>query len=329
MDRNSPASYCEATQEGVESCESFVRYVLAKQLSRLAPVVTPRFVPTCTPALLAGCGAVAARHGVHIQTHVSESYDAGALVAVTCLHVMCCSCLPCCNGSLVLPYREMPCMGPSTRHSRDTGSCGAVACRAPHIRTDTAAQPEHRTSAVCVICSCLCGGPAPGGRRARLGLTRHCRAPRLQGKPAARCTVCLPVQLLACLLPASARTCSLVSTFLGHHKAQDLQPACTRAACWPLADAAGALHAAERRGAAAYGQNRGCHRDLPPEQLLFCRLAAAVSMGLGAGEGPAKQTAVRMGSGACAQAVSDSAASHLPPPLLSLRAEQHKLVGRV
>lgn len=45
------------------------------------PVVTPRFVPTCTPELLSGLGALAAQHGCHVQSHISESLDNDAFVA--------------------------------------------------------------------------------------------------------------------------------------------------------------------------------------------------------------------------------------------------------
>lgn len=37
------------------------------------PAITPRFLPSCTDALLAGLGALARETGCHIQTHVSES----------------------------------------------------------------------------------------------------------------------------------------------------------------------------------------------------------------------------------------------------------------
>lgn len=39
----------------------------------VAPIVTPRFVPACTDALLAGLGELAAAEGVRTQTHCSES----------------------------------------------------------------------------------------------------------------------------------------------------------------------------------------------------------------------------------------------------------------
>ncbi len=41
----------------------------------LLPVLTPRFIPSCSPELLAGLGALARRHGCHVQSHLSESLD--------------------------------------------------------------------------------------------------------------------------------------------------------------------------------------------------------------------------------------------------------------
>lgn len=41
--------------------------------TRVLPVVTPRFTPSCTPEALSGLGALAAEHDCHIQTHCAES----------------------------------------------------------------------------------------------------------------------------------------------------------------------------------------------------------------------------------------------------------------
>lgn len=46
-------------------------------------VVTPRFIPTCTPALLKGLGQLAAQHDLAVQSHISESLDEVA----TCLQL--------------------------------------------------------------------------------------------------------------------------------------------------------------------------------------------------------------------------------------------------
>ncbi len=41
--------------------------------NRVLPVVTPRFIPSCTDDLLTELGALAAAHDCHVQTHCSES----------------------------------------------------------------------------------------------------------------------------------------------------------------------------------------------------------------------------------------------------------------
>lgn len=40
---------------------------------RVLPVITPRFIPSCSDETLAGLGALAAECGCHVQTHCSES----------------------------------------------------------------------------------------------------------------------------------------------------------------------------------------------------------------------------------------------------------------
>lgn len=39
------------------------------------PVITPRFVPTCSDGLLQGLGSLAKEESVRIQSHLAESYD--------------------------------------------------------------------------------------------------------------------------------------------------------------------------------------------------------------------------------------------------------------
>jgi len=46
-------------------------------------VVTPRFIPTCSDALLEGLGRIAAKHrarGCWVQSHLAESHDEMAFV---------------------------------------------------------------------------------------------------------------------------------------------------------------------------------------------------------------------------------------------------------
>ena len=48
--------------------------------SLVNPVVTPRFVPSCSLPLLQGLGRLAREHGCHVQSHISESLDNDAFV---------------------------------------------------------------------------------------------------------------------------------------------------------------------------------------------------------------------------------------------------------
>jgi len=76
MDRNAPDSYVETTAEGLRGTRAFIEYVLGLGLGlMLMPVVTPRFIPTCSPELLKGLGELAAEYDCFVQSHCSESVD--------------------------------------------------------------------------------------------------------------------------------------------------------------------------------------------------------------------------------------------------------------
>lgn len=75
MDRNSPDFYVETTEAAIHDAEDFVQQVLSRKNPLLTPVVTPRFVPTCTPELMRELGDIAARYGVPVQSHISENRD--------------------------------------------------------------------------------------------------------------------------------------------------------------------------------------------------------------------------------------------------------------
>ncbi|MBD7908155.1 guanine deaminase [Sporosarcina gallistercoris] len=72
-----PDYYRDAdTQTALQDTEEFILQVkeIAKTTKQgVYPVVTPRFIPTCTEEVLAGLGALAAKYDTHIQSHCSES----------------------------------------------------------------------------------------------------------------------------------------------------------------------------------------------------------------------------------------------------------------
>ncbi|DBA75076.1 TPA: hypothetical protein ACH3X1_010409 [Trebouxia sp. C0004] len=75
MDRQSPDGYSETTSDSLADTEAFIKWVQQLQDDKIHAVVTPRFVPTCTPELLQGLGQLAAQFDTPIQSHISESFD--------------------------------------------------------------------------------------------------------------------------------------------------------------------------------------------------------------------------------------------------------------
>jgi len=85
MDRNSPDFYVEesANASAAETL-AFVQEMMAKASDRILPVITPRFVPTCTPELMGQLGDIAKTYDIPIQSHLSESKAECSWVKVRC-----------------------------------------------------------------------------------------------------------------------------------------------------------------------------------------------------------------------------------------------------
>jgi len=73
MDRNSPDNYCETTDGSLAESKQIVQSILNMHSDLVKPVITPRFVPTCSRELMAELGSLAAKHNLHIQTHLGEN----------------------------------------------------------------------------------------------------------------------------------------------------------------------------------------------------------------------------------------------------------------
>lgn len=72
----------QAAIDGTTALIDYVRGHVANREGLVLPVVTPRFIPSCTDSLLAGLGELAASSGCHVQTHCSESdWEHGAVLA--------------------------------------------------------------------------------------------------------------------------------------------------------------------------------------------------------------------------------------------------------
>jgi guanine deaminase len=74
---NCPENYRDASVDaalaGTQALIDYVRRHPGNKDGLIRPVVTPRFIPSCTDATLDGLGAIGKACGCHIQTHCSES----------------------------------------------------------------------------------------------------------------------------------------------------------------------------------------------------------------------------------------------------------------
>ena len=74
MDRHAPDGVRDDTEQSLVDTEALIGRWHGR--GRLGCAITPRFVPTCSDAQLAGAGELAARHpGVWVQSHVAENRD--------------------------------------------------------------------------------------------------------------------------------------------------------------------------------------------------------------------------------------------------------------
>ena len=66
MNRNCPDGLKESVEEMVKGTESLLNEEL---------IITPRFIPSCTPEMLRACGELAAKYQLPVQSHLSENKD--------------------------------------------------------------------------------------------------------------------------------------------------------------------------------------------------------------------------------------------------------------
>ncbi len=74
MNRNSPENLCNTTEEvlaGMEMIRTHLEQHGNNDLVKL--IVTPRFIPSCTPDMLTALGEYAQKHNLPVQSHLSEN----------------------------------------------------------------------------------------------------------------------------------------------------------------------------------------------------------------------------------------------------------------
>ena len=72
MDRNSPDYLIQSTQESIDDTEEWVNRTL-NHYQNIKPIITPRFIPTCTDTLMSGLGKIALKTNTPVQSHLSEA----------------------------------------------------------------------------------------------------------------------------------------------------------------------------------------------------------------------------------------------------------------
>ena len=80
MNRNCPDALCEDVEAAVEGNQMLIAE-FNKPGALVRPIITPRFVPSCTPELLKACGQLATTYRLPVQSHLSENTSEIAWVA--------------------------------------------------------------------------------------------------------------------------------------------------------------------------------------------------------------------------------------------------------
>ena len=79
MNRHCPKGLSESVEDMVQGYEALIaEYNNPEALVR--PIITPRFIPSCTPEMLQACGDLAAKYGLPVQSHLSENKGEIAMV---------------------------------------------------------------------------------------------------------------------------------------------------------------------------------------------------------------------------------------------------------
>ncbi|MCL2578458.1 MAG: amidohydrolase family protein [Oscillospiraceae bacterium] len=74
MDRNSPDYLREETEESVKATGEWIARTKGK-LKNTSPILSPRFVPTCSSELMRGLKELQKEHGLPVQSHLSENHS--------------------------------------------------------------------------------------------------------------------------------------------------------------------------------------------------------------------------------------------------------------
>ena len=72
MNRHCPDNLSEDVEAAVEGYERIIAE-FNQPNALVRPIITPRFVPSCTPEMMKACGKLAAKYNLPVQSHLSEN----------------------------------------------------------------------------------------------------------------------------------------------------------------------------------------------------------------------------------------------------------------
>lgn len=72
MDRNAPENLIESTEETIEETKRWLAEIEGKY-RRVFPILTPRFIPSCTDEAMEGLEKICRKTGIPVQSHLSEN----------------------------------------------------------------------------------------------------------------------------------------------------------------------------------------------------------------------------------------------------------------
>ena len=79
MDRNGPDTLSNTVEEAVEGTKRVMEHT--KNMPLISAIVTPRFIPSCTPEMMTALGELANEYKLPVQSHLSENQSEIAWVA--------------------------------------------------------------------------------------------------------------------------------------------------------------------------------------------------------------------------------------------------------
>ena len=83
MDRNCPENLREGMEESIDETRRWLSDIEGKY-DHTEPILTPRFIPACSDAVMRGLGDIRRETGLAVQSHLSENQDEAAWVRELC-----------------------------------------------------------------------------------------------------------------------------------------------------------------------------------------------------------------------------------------------------